>query len=218
MKFEFENKNKQITNSELINDLKVVCENHNLTSLSMSEYDLYGKYNSSTITRRFKTWNNALKIAKIDIRNRQFSEKELMNNLKNVWISKGKQPARRDMDNKKISQISSGAYFRKYGSWSNALKEFQKYIENDKDDILEKNIEYINNHKTSRDINLRLRFKVFQRDNFKCKLCGASPATNPNVILHVDHIIPYSKGGETVIENLQTLCSNCNLGKSNMKN
>ena len=71
-------------------------------------------------------------------------------------------------------------------------------------------------HITNRDVNLRLRFKVLQRDNFKCCICGASPAKNSDVELHVDHIIPWSKGGETVIENLQTLCSKCNLGKSDL--
>ena len=38
-----------------------------------------------------------------------------------------------------------------------------------------------------------------------------------NVELHVDHIKPWSKGGETVLENLQTLCATCNLGKSNIE-
>ncbi len=35
------------------------------------------------------------------------------------------------------------------------------------------------------------------------------------VELHVDHTVPWSKGGETVLGNLRTLCSDCNLGKSN---
>ncbi len=34
---------------------------------------------------------------------------------------------------------------------------------------------------------------------------------------HIDHIKPWSKGGETVLENLQTLCATCNLGKSNIE-
>jgi len=69
--------------------------------------------------------------------------------------------------------------------------------------------------KTSRDPSLRLWFKVLKRDNFSCKKCGCSPAKDPKVVLHVDHIIPWSKGGETVIENLETLCQDCSLGKSN---
>ena len=51
---------------------------------------------------------------------------------------------------------------------------------------------------------------------FTCKICGASPAKDPNVELHVDHIKPWAKGGETVLDNLQTLCSKCNLGKSDL--
>lgn len=69
-------------------------------------------------------------------------------------------------------------------------------------------------HKTKRDPSLSLRYKVLQRDNFKCRICGASPAKDPSVELHIDHIVAWSKGGETEIDNLQTLCSKCNIGKS----
>ena len=65
-------------------------------------------------------------------------------------------------------------------------------------------------------MNLRTRFIVMQRDKFKCCVCGASPAKDSSVELQVDHIIPWAKGGETVIDNLQTLCSKCNLGKSDL--
>jgi Homing endonuclease associated repeat/HNH endonuclease len=70
--------------------------------------------------------------------------------------------------------------------------------------------------RTTRDPSLRLRFKVLQRDNFSCRQCGRSPATVLGVVLHVDHISPWSKGGETILENLQVLCEMCNLGKSNL--
>lgn len=71
-------------------------------------------------------------------------------------------------------------------------------------------------HTTSRDPSLRLRWKVLQRDRFTCRGCGKSPATTLGVELQVDHINPWDAGGETVLENLQTLCEPCNSGKSNL--
>ena len=57
-----------------------------------------------------------------------------------------------------------------------------------------------------------LRYDILVRDGFRCKICGASAADG--VKLHVDHILPVSKGGKTVESNLRTLCERCNLGKS----
>lgn len=57
-----------------------------------------------------------------------------------------------------------------------------------------------------------LRYEVMQRDGCRCQICGSSQSDG--VKLHVDHIIPVSKGGKTTMANLQTLCDRCNLGKS----
>lgn len=65
-----------------------------------------------------------------------------------------------------------------------------------------------------RKISDKLRYQVLKRDHFRCCACGASPAKDTSIELHIDHIVPWSKGGETTLENLQTLCSKCNLGKS----
>lgn len=58
-----------------------------------------------------------------------------------------------------------------------------------------------------------IRWQVFQRDNWKCVSCGRG--AHDDVILHIDHIIPRSKGGRDTMENYQTLCHICNIGKSN---
>ena len=71
--------------------------------------------------------------------------------------------------------------------------------------------------RTNRTANLRQRFRVIKRDGFKCVVCGASPATTLGLELNIDHVVPWSKGGETVEDNLQTLCQNCNQGKSNQE-
>lgn len=57
----------------------------------------------------------------------------------------------------------------------------------------------------------KVRFEVFKRDSFACQYCGA---TAPDVLLHVDHIKPVSKGGTNRITNLITSCQPCNSGKS----
>ncbi len=58
-----------------------------------------------------------------------------------------------------------------------------------------------------------LRYDVMHRDGFRCVLCGSSPKNDPNIVLHVDHILPLAKGGKTEMSNLRTLCERCNLGK-----
>jgi hypothetical protein len=57
-----------------------------------------------------------------------------------------------------------------------------------------------------------LRHEVFLRDGYRCLECGA---TNNNKMLEADHIIPVSQGGTDELDNLQTLCIDCNRGKSN---
>lgn len=57
-----------------------------------------------------------------------------------------------------------------------------------------------------------LRYDVLKRDNFQCQICGSS--AQDGVKLHVDHIVPVSKGGKTILSNLRTLCDRCNMGKS----
>lgn len=61
----------------------------------------------------------------------------------------------------------------------------------------------------------KLREFIKKRDNFTCCNCGNSTYLEPNLLLEIDHIVPVSKGGCTVEENLQTLCWKCNRTKSN---
>jgi 5-methylcytosine-specific restriction endonuclease McrA len=68
-------------------------------------------------------------------------------------------------------------------------------------------------HKVTRALSLGMRYDVLRRDRFRCVRCGRSPATDSTCQLHVDHKLPCSMGGETVMSNLRTLCAECNLGK-----
>jgi 5-methylcytosine-specific restriction endonuclease McrA len=61
--------------------------------------------------------------------------------------------------------------------------------------------------KVKKKIPPKLRKQVWERDAYRCRQCGT------HVDLAVDHIHPESAGGETVLENLQTLCTPCNVKK-----
>lgn len=220
MELEYIEVQRNISNDELISDMIRVSQLLNQSTLTAAEYDRYGNFHSRTISKRFNTWNNALIIANLQISNRFYTDEELFDNLAKIWVRLGKQPSKRDLA-LVGSDISYKAYERRFGRWSTALKSFVEYFNAKQGDLSNTMVDidqYIYNRRiSSRDINLRLRFLVMSRDNFKCCLCGASPAKDPSVVLHVDHIKPWSKGGVTEINNLQTLCSRCNQGKSDLE-
>lgn len=220
MKFELNFKRNNIPDEELLQDIRDVAMKLNLDKVSKLIYEKHGKFDCRTIERRFGTWNEAIRLAGLEATQlEQYTEQELFENILNVWMAKGKQPTRREMNEKSLSSISSGAYQRRFKSWVIALESFIKYMEesNASDEIsVNLSVDFNLSNKKPRDPSLRLRYKVLKRDNYSCKLCGNSPAKNPNVVLHIDHILPWSKGGETIIENLQTLCQDCNLGKSDL--
>jgi hypothetical protein len=64
-------------------------------------------------------------------------------------------------------------------------------------------------------IRAQMRFRVLQRDGFRCRYCGR-PGNAPGVVLHVDHVVPLAAGGTSTEDNLLTACEECNLGKSTM--
>lgn len=63
-----------------------------------------------------------------------------------------------------------------------------------------------------RSISPGLRFQVFKRDNYSCQICGYT--VQDGVKLEVDHKVAWALGGDSDIENLWTLCQECNRGKS----
>lgn len=58
----------------------------------------------------------------------------------------------------------------------------------------------------------RLRFEVLRRDNYACRYCGAKA---PFAELHVDHVVPRSRGGGDDPWNLTAACVDCNMAKGN---
>lgn len=216
--------NSSYSDEELISDvrrcIKLVAPNY----LSASKYNEIGKYHSDTISKRFgnRKWLNALKFISGNDQDYtlKHSDIDLLENLANVWIAKSGQPTRRDMDNHPTSKISSGAYIRRYKKWNNALIVFKEYINSNDDKKFE--LKSIGNnivHRTPREPSNRLKVQVLLRDGNICKACNRL-CDGINLNVHFDHIVPWSKGGETTYENLRVLCNECNeaLGNANILN
>lgn len=205
-----------VTDEELLSDLRRVAEMLGTTTVSMPKYRELGKFDDSNLARRFGTWNGALSKAGLAISNEvNIPDDRLFENILTLWQHYGRQPRRKELASPP-SAISQGPYNRRFSSWTAALHAFAEYANEGGTDapvLPEKG----RTTAASRDPSLRLRWRILQRDRFTCRACGTSPALSPGVELHVDHIVPWSAGGETTLENLQTLCSSCNLGKSNLR-
>ena len=87
------------------------------------------------------------------------------------------------------------------------------YIFNSQDQKIDSLPSKLTKIKAKRNIPLGMRYKVLRKDNFQCTACGRT--TDDGIKLHIDHKVPFSLGGLTELNNLQTLCDQCNIGKSN---
>ena len=169
----------------------------------------------------------------------RFSEEQYFQEIQRVWEILGRQPNVREM---KLhgSRVSATTFTTRFGSWLKAIHAFCQdrnapdtnigvepamAVQDTAPAETAQSAHYggalsaANNFfggqkRTPRKPSNRLRWKVFVRDRFTCQACGRSPANMPGLSLEVDHVTPYSGGGETVLENLWLLCCECNSGKS----
>ncbi len=213
MPYELKPYNKYITDQELLDDLRKVARILRKTTVRYDEYPEHGRCASRVFETRFGSWNQALQAAGLEVTLRQdIPEIDLFENLERVWRTLGRQPRREEL-RKPLSTFSGGTYERRFRGWRAALEAFVAYANSPVEELTPADSE--KPKKTPRFPDLRLRFRILNRDSFKCQACGRSPAVEHGVQLHIDHVVPWSDGGPTTLENLKTLCERCNLGKSN---
>lgn len=214
MDFELRTNAKHVGDKELLEDLKRVVKLLGKEFISQTDYDLKGNFAHKNYYKRFGSWNKALQKAGLPIIvSKTISNEELFNNLEKIWLKLGRQPFYSEI-RKPLSKYAVDTYCRRFGSWFKACESFIHYKKKDLKFI---KLAKLKNTGRTRAINERLRLQVFKRDNFACRKCGRSPATHIGTILHLDHIVPFSKGGNNNLENLETLCNKCNLGKGDLE-
>ena len=206
-------------------DLQAVAARLGRSTVSNKEYQENGQFTDAPFLRAFGSWNAALKAAGLaQAKRAKIPTEELFENLETMWRTLGRQPKYGEVA-KPLSAFSAGVYESRFGSWRKALEAFVAQVGRDQEQSVSLPVTTLvpptsiirsTVRRTSRAVNWRLRFLVMQRDGFRCCNCGASPAKGHAVSLQVDHVLPWSRGGETTFENLQTLCETCNIGKSDL--
>lgn len=216
MKFDYIDKTNKISDDDIIQD--VLCVKNNILkkdTITTREYFLHGKYGKKAITNHFGTWNNLLTKLNIPITRAytHLTKEDIFGIIEKLWLQLGKQPTIREFES--MTNHTDKIILSNFGKWTKCLQEFVTWENNKNNKEIIQTINTNLHHKTPRFPSPGLRNDVMKRDHYKCVKCGRSPATDPTIILVIDHKKAYSKGGETTIDNLQTLCSECNLGKSN---
>ena len=240
MDFNFQRRRMDtIPEEKKIEALEQAAKHFNYIEFSWRDFNKISTISASAIKVHFGSWKKALAALKKHLQQkgldlsprphapqRIYSDNDLFDEMGRIWQIVGQRPSRNEWEMSE-PKISIGAYKKRFGNWTNACQKFIEYkiggeISSDnfvrfdgaEGHFREKrgNLEY--SKENSRNVPLGLRWKVLNRDNFKCVVCGKSPATDFGTKFHIDHIIPFSKGGKSTLENLQTLCEECNLGKS----
>lgn len=207
--------------AELIAALRDFAKRNGRSHVSGRTFAAATGISETTVAKRFGTWRAFCERAGLAPRyQRPVSRADLFENLERVWQALGRQPRAKEMK-QPLSPISGSRYSKEFRvSWYQICLEFLAYKTGAPTSEIEREScsrtvsrSAAQSHVTHRAIPVSLRYAVLKRDHFRCVKCGRSPASS-GVSLHVDHIQAWANGGESVERNLQTLCSDCNLGKS----
>ncbi len=224
-----EQPSRHMSDEELLSELVRVSDKLGKKSFTREEFEDHSDATYTVIRSRFGGWKPALERVGLSISNsgRRYTDDECFENLLNVWTKCGRVPKHDEMANAP-SVVGPKAYVRRWGTWNRALHAFVERVNSEtglelvaapgvevevEDNKLGAQDAKSKPPEDVRTIRLGLRYNVLKRDNFRCVICGTSPATSLECKLHIDHIVPWSRGGKTVLENLRTLCEPCNLGK-----
>jgi 5-methylcytosine-specific restriction endonuclease McrA len=189
--------------------------------LTLQEFEEHTGLSGHHARRHFGSWKKALDAAGLtqSLLGRRYTDEECFENILTLWTHYARQPTFSQLK-RSPSVVGPKAYIRRWGGWRAALGAFVKRVNEttkpqpSTSEAAPLMVQVVSNSNiTPRSISLSLRYRVLVRDNFRCVACGASPAKDVTVELHVDHIHPWSRGGLSAEENLRTLCFKCNLGK-----
>src|ERR1700744_23303 len=136
MKFELKPHHRNVSDEELLDDLRKIAQSLGKNTFSTREYiKQKGRFSAHTISSRFNGWNYALIKAGLTMSmQKNIVEKELFENLEEVWVKLGRQPNFRDM-RRPLSKCTAVPYAGRFGSWRKALEAFVEYMSKNVEEV-----------------------------------------------------------------------------------
>ncbi len=123
IKFELTAYHRNVSEHEMITDLKRVASHLGKDSVTKSEYDKNGKYHSSTLIRKIGSWFEALSKAGLkQTRNLGLTDQVLIADLRRV-AQKLKKDAVTTIEYEQHGQYSKSAFSYRFGTWFKALEK-----------------------------------------------------------------------------------------------
>ena len=213
----------------MIEELRRVAAHYGNRRFSRREYDVVARAcKGSAVIARFGSWQGALDATGLQLepvgKNRwAISDEQLFEEMSRIWSIIGHRPSHDEWVNQS-PRYSYTTYKARFGGWINACAAFVAFIAGDSSVRGEQKPVLLAPSSSStpktrgrdprkRNVSEKLRYRVLARDHFKCVLCGRSPATEAGIKLHIDHIVPFARGGKTEFDNLRSVCNSCNWGK-----
>jgi hypothetical protein len=192
----------------ILAELRRVAEMLGKNFLTTEDIERYARVSPSTVIHRFGSLHRAqLDAGLVPTFGRGWTKDELLKILSGVWgltqKNLGRRPRMADFERYRIP-VRATTVARRFGSWKKALLAASEVPDAG---LVAEPREVA---PARAPISVRKRFQVFQRDMYRCCICQRS-----GVRLELDHIVPVSLGGSDKVENLQTLCWDCNRGKRN---
>lgn len=217
------------SDQDILAELRRVAEIYQHRRFTRHEFDKASLHcKGSVVLSHFGSWQAALDAAGLVLtpvkKDRSFiSNHALFVEMERVWKRVGHRPSKDEWEAHEPT-YSYTTYKSRFGGWLNACAAYIEYMSGQADvaksdepakaDVPPEALQDSElMPEDRRGVPLKLRYRVLVRDNFRCVLCGRSPALEHGVRLHVDHFVPYARGGKTIEENLRTLCEACNWGK-----
>lgn len=211
-KYELGGSRARYTDEQLLENVREFVKRRGGRSHGVRDFAAWKgrRFSQNTIIRRFGEWRVALGLVGVEgVRGREYEAEELVADLERVWRELGRAPGETELPRR--GKFSMNAYKRRWGSLRAVCELLARHHAGEltRAEVLAGGAE----GRARKTIPMQTRWAVLKRDRYRCTACGVTPALRADVELNLDHIVPVSRGGGNEVENLRTLCRECNVGR-----